>query len=86
MDIQRIKKTISLLDTGMHESLFASPVNTERISAVLNFHLRKIELLTEMVNLEMNDHLRERYRIIEKSLVADVQILTSMLNDPDRFV
>jgi hypothetical protein len=79
MDIQKIRKTIGLLDSGLKESLASSPVKTERVSAILYFHMRKIELLTDLIRMEKNEQLQEKCRIIEKSLVEDVQILTSML-------
>jgi hypothetical protein len=41
--------------------------------------MRKIELLTDLIRMKKNEQLSEKYRIIEKSLVADVQILTSLL-------
>jgi hypothetical protein len=41
--------------------------------------MRKIELLTDLIRMEKNEQLQEKCRIIEKSLVEDVQILTSML-------
>jgi len=79
MDIHNIRSAISLLDSGLSSAISSAPLGSEQAAAILYFHMRKIELLSDLIRIEKNEQLGNKYRIIEKSLVADVRLLTSML-------
>ena len=77
MDIHNIRSTINLLDSGLSSAISSAPLHSEQASAILYFHMRKIELLSDLIKMVKNEQLSAKYHIIEKSLVADVQLLTS---------